>query len=192
MVAELQALCAHVARNRRLYSQAEEDAVLDVLVHALDLKRGRFVEIGVGSGEENNTRRLAESGWSGTWFDWGQVPCVPHGVHVVRREVTPENVTELLLLHAPAQIDVFSLDIDGNDYWVGLVAIDALRPKIVIVEYNAAWTDPLDIMPYSAHYAWQPGMPFGCSLGAWANALTNYELVYTTHAQVNAFFIRKQ
>ena len=176
-----------------MFSQAEEDDILALLLARHGIAQPTFVEIGVGPGVENNTRALLALGGTGLWI--GDEPVhldVPHWVTVRdQTTVTPDNVIDLLRFMAPIDVDVFSLDIDGNDYWVALRAIPFLDPKIVIVEYYApavgAW-----VMPYTPGYRWQSGEPCGASLVAWRELLeADYELVYTTHAQVNAFFVRR-
>lgn len=177
-----------------MYSQAEEDDVLAELIDRLDLAARTpctFVEIGVGIGTENNTRLLADRGWRGWWV--GDEPLridAPATVSFEQATVTPENVADLLR-YVPAPVTVFSLDIDGNDYWVGRVAIVAVRPAIVIVEY-AADRHGYWVMPYTPGYRWSQGMPCGASLGAWQQLLDrDYVLVYTTRAHVNAVFVRR-
>ena len=173
-------------------SQAEEDRILAKLLWLHGVREpGNFVEIGVGTGVENNTVALAERGWRGVWL--GDEPLVwyPTTVHFVQATVTPENVKDLLQ-RAPIRVDVFSLDIDGNDYWVGKVVIPLLMPRIVIVEYYAPAGGTHWVMPYTPNYRWHQGQPCGASLDAWRALLEplGYSLVYTTFRQVNAFFVR--
>jgi len=191
MNAELQAgIAAHVERAPGLYSQVEEDSVLDYLTERLQIDRGTFVEIGVGSGHENNTRRLAANGWTGLWLGDEPIIYAPDGVRAIQTTVTPENVAGLVAARAP--VDVFSLDIDGNDYWVGKVAIPLLDPTIIVVEYchiaPVGW-----IMPYTAGFRWHRGLLCGAALDAWVDLLGSlgYELGYTTAAQVNAVFVKQ-
>lgn len=190
LLSELQRLVGGLTPADRRYSQFNEDAVLDVLVRYLGIARGTFVEIGIGSGWENNTRRLAEDGWRGVWFDWSPPVHIPASVDFVRGEVTQDNILDLLQQHAPAAVDVFSLDIDGNDYWVGVPAIAALAPTIVVVEYNDSWGDQYLVMPYAPGYRWSPGLDFGASIEAWRATLApTYWLVAANG--VNAFFVRR-
>lgn len=175
----------------RVCSQGEEDGITLELARRLGIAAGTFVEIGVGRGDENNTRALVAHGWSGYWLD--QSPSLPPDrVEFTQVTVTPENVCALVNgMGVPRSADLLSIDIDGNDYWVGKQAIPFLRPKILIVEYNHAWQGAHQIFPYTPNYYWQPGMDHGASLAAWVKLLTEYTLVYTTKAQVNAFFVRQ-
>jgi hypothetical protein len=53
----------------KVYSQADEDGILDVICDRLNLRSGMFVEIGCGDGRENNTHFLLLKGWRGVWID---------------------------------------------------------------------------------------------------------------------------
>ena len=175
-----------------MFSQAEEDDVLTELIERLDLAARTprtFVEIGVGTGLENNTRLLAMREWRGWWFGDEDAVDVPPNITFERAVVAPDNVA-WLLRYVPPHVSVFSLDIDGNDYWVARVAIPLLQPAIIVVEYCAR-AEPGWIMPYTPGYRWRQGELCGASLAAWRQLLgTDYTLVYTTRAQVNAVFVR--
>ena len=61
-----------------------------------------------------------------------------HSVRIVSSFVTVENINQLFLSNSMGgEIDLLSIDIDGNDYWVWK-AIDIVKPRVVIMEYNAA------------------------------------------------------
>jgi hypothetical protein len=175
-------------------SQAEEDQILAGLLTQLGYAAdavGTFVEIGVGVGIENNTLALAERGWKGLWIGNERLDVdPPMGIAFQHAQVELDNLHLLLL---PATCTVFSIDIDGNDYWIARAVLQQFSapPPIIIVEYNATWGDRHEIMPYARGYAWHTGQPFGASLTAWRWLLESYgyELVYCTQAQVNAFFV---
>jgi len=66
-------------------------------------------------------------------------------VSVIHERVTAENINDLV----PDELDVLSLDIDGNDYWV-FQALKS-RPRIAIVEYNPRKLG-LDVYPYDPDF----------------------------------------
>lgn len=174
------------------YAQGEEDLIIASLLdqHGMPRDTGTFVEIGVGDGEQNNTRSLAERGWQGTWIGNEALVYKPTLVTFQLAQVELDNLQTLVLPYDHG-CDLFSLDIDGNDYWVGQVAIPFLDPKIIVVEYchiaPVGW-----IMPYAQGFRWHRGMLCGASLQAWVDLLSaDYDLVYTTRAQVNAIFVKK-
>jgi len=35
-------------------------------------------------------------------------------------------------------VDLLSIDIDGNDYWIWQ-AIQVVQPRVIVIEYNALW-----------------------------------------------------
>ena len=56
--------------------------------------------------------------------------------NMFRNEPTKEMVARLKN-DVPAEIDLLSIDIDGNDYWVWQ-AMNATSPRVVVIEYNAS------------------------------------------------------
>jgi hypothetical protein len=92
-------------------------------------------------------------------------------------------------------IGLLSIDIDGMDYWVW-ENISAVRPDIVVCEYNAAFGDVYPItVPHQpdfdrmrAHYS---GWYFGASIGALCHLAKakGYSSVGTNSAGRNAFFL---
>jgi hypothetical protein len=61
----------------------------------------------------------------------------------VRSVVTRENVNDLLRPEDDTrEINLMSIDIDRNDYWVW-AALDVLSPRVVVIEYNATWPPPV-------------------------------------------------
>jgi hypothetical protein len=55
---------------------------------------------------------------------------------MVTRWLTAENVNDILREHRiDGEIDLLSIDIDGNVYWVWR-AIDVINPRIVVIEYQ--------------------------------------------------------
>jgi hypothetical protein len=186
----------------RVFSQNGEDGVIAELVRRAGAPGRFFVEFGIGPGLEGNCVALAQLlGWSGLFIEpsddaYGGLARRFAGHPGVRTEhagVTPDNVEELFArAGVPAEPDVLSIDVDGNDYWIW-AALESFRPRIVVIEYNGALdharrlVQPLD--PDSAY----DGTDFyGASLGA-LRALgesKGYRLAHTDLAGVNAFFVR--
>lgn len=193
------------ARGFKVYSQSDEDGIIETICSRLQLNPGTFVEIGCGDGLENNTHYLLLKDWRGVWID-----ADPSNVAMIRAalggatvplristcRVTTENVAnvlrqELAALGAPQTIDLLSIDIDGNDLPVALAA-EAISPKVLIVEYNAKFPYPMSqCVKYDPVHTWKNDDYHGASLGAWVEALgTRYRLICCTLAGTNAFFIR--
>lgn len=52
------------------------------------------------------------------------------------------------------EIDLLSIDIDGNDYYVW-EAIDIVSPRVVVIEYNSKIPPTCEwIMPYCEQHIW--------------------------------------
>ena len=195
------------AHGFKVYSQSDEDGIIESICDRLHLRNGTFVEIGCGDGHENNTHYLLLKGWKGVWVDGdpsniaiirASVPDTTPLLRVTESVVTRENVAVLLNNETSAlgvtttDIDLLSIDIDGNDLPVALAAIQTTRPKILIVEYNAKFPYPLaQCIKYDPAHTWNRDDYHGASLGAWVAALENtYRLVCCNLAGTNAFFVR--
>ena len=194
------------------YSQQDEDGILQEIFRRIDLGSGenarRFVEIGVGDGLENNTLYLLQQGWRGLWIDADQdrcaairarfaAPLAAGTLQLTQAIVNAENINGLIAAAGiKGEIDLLSIDIDGNDYHV-FEALDipgALSPRVVVIEYNARFRPPVKLVqPYDALYSWDGSDYFGASLCALHDLARRkgYVLVATNLTGVNAFFVRK-
>ncbi len=188
----------------RAFSQADEDGIIQEIFRRIGTRNRRFLEIGAGDGLENNTAYLLASGWSGTWIeadparaaailDNCRAPIAQERLAVVGAAVTPENVDELVRDSGlSGDIDLLSLDIDGNDYHV-LRALEAVRPRVAVLEYNASYRPPARwVMEYDAAHRWDGTNYFGASLCSFHDAMTErgYVLVGCNLPGTNAFFVR--
>ena len=72
-------------------------------------------------------------------------------------------------------------------------AITAVRPRLVVIEYNASLRPPLSLtVPYDPDARWNGSSFYGASLEALVRlgARKGYRLVGCSIAGVNAFFVR--
>ena len=186
----------------RVFSQNGEDGALAEILRRTGAPERFFVEFGVESGREGNCVYLADVvGWRGLFMEadadlYQMLERKYAGQSAVRTdkaEVTPENVEDLFRqAGVPADFDVLSIDIDGQDYWIWR-AIASFRPRVVVIEYNSA-LDPRRrlVQPYERNVGWDGTDYFGASLGA-LQALADskgYRLVHAELSGVNAFFVR--
>ena len=187
------------------YSQADEDGMIGELFGRIGVTDRTFVEFGSGDGLENNTVYLLLTGWSGLWLDGD-----PANIRTITREfapylesrqlqltqafITQSNINSLLDgAGFKGEIDLLSIDIDGNDYWMW-EALTAVNPRAVIVEYNATFRPPHKVVqPYGDGYRWNSSNYFGASLKALEELGTKkgYCLVGCSFAGTNAFFVRQ-
>ena len=121
-----------------------------------------------------------------------------HELQAVAAFITAENINELLRRHVPSpDIGILSIDIDGNDYWVWR-AIDAVKPRIVVAEYNSVFGPELAVtIPYQPDFnrtrAHHSNLYWGASLAALCELASSkgYAFVGSNSAGNNAFFVRQ-
>lgn len=183
----------------RTYSRFGEDGIVKYLVNAIE-QTSKFtsnppylVEIGVHPDESNTLSLIQDEEWDGVWIDLKplEVPDdnlkrFPINRHWVRRS----NINPLLAHYdVPWDFDLFSLDIDGNDYWVWKEML--YQPRIVVIEYNPhLLIDESKTITYWDSFNWRGDRYYGASLKA-LNKLA-VEKGYTLVGAYchNAFFIR--
>jgi hypothetical protein len=80
--------------------------------------------------------------------------CLLTPPRLIHAWITKENVNHLLRQNgAIGEIDLFSLDIDGNDYYIW-EAITELNPRLCIFEAHNIIPDDLSItIPYQPHFS---------------------------------------
>lgn len=191
----------------RAFSQYGEDGIIEHLVRRCEIAPTRFVEIGVETYAEANTRFLAEHRlWSGlivdlnprlerdlarTKLNWRSQ------VRAVTSFITRDNVRGIVApFVGDGGLGLLSVDIDGMDYWVveQLIDVDA---ALVIVEYNSLFGDVTAVsVPYDAGFDRRRpeyhNVYYGASLAAFDELLRprGYALVTTNTAGNNAFFVK--
>ncbi len=190
----------------KVFSQWDEDGIIQYLISKLPIPSRTFIEFGVENFEESNTRfLLLNDHWQGMVLD-----CSHADIDYIRRDrlywqydlqarqawITRDNINRLLADAGFGEdVGLLSIDIDGNDYWIW-EAITCIRPRIVVIEYNSLFgLQPISI-PYQesfqrtqAHYS---NLYWGASLGAFCH-LAKEKGYYLAGSNVwghNAFFIR--
>lgn len=189
--------------ERRVFSQNGEDGVLAELLRRVGISNRWFVEFGIETGLEGNCVFLADvMGWSGLFMEpdgdaaWvlARKYAANPAIATTRALVTPETIESLLAdAGVPNEIDVLSIDVDGNDYWIWQ-ALESYSPRVVVIEYNAQW--PLDarwVQPYDPERVWEGTDNYGASLGALRSLgeSKGYRFVHTELTGNNAFFVRE-
>jgi hypothetical protein len=193
----------------RVHSQWGEDGILEWLIQRLPINSTRFVEFGVEDYREANTRfLLINRNWKGLVIDGSarNIERVRRGELYWRYDLTAtcafidrDNINSLIRDGGfTGPIGLLSVDLDGNDYWVW-EAIDVVQPDIVVSEYNAVFGDLYPItVPYSPTFyltaSHVSNLYFGASISALCHLANRkgYELLGTTRAGGNAFFVRRE
>jgi hypothetical protein len=188
----------------KMYSQNDEDGIIQEIFRRIGTTNRMFVEFGVETGVECNTAKLLIEDWRGLWIeaDRGLVqqihhrfgPVLPAGqLRVMESLVTAENINALIeSADFHGEIDLLGIDIDYNDYWVWK-AITIIRPRVVVIEYNASLRPPLSLtVPYHPKGCWDGSNVYGASLEALVRLGIDkgYRIVGCSIAGVNAFFVR--
>lgn len=183
-------------------SQNGEDGMIREIFRRIGTTNRVFAEVGVGDGRQNNTAFLLSQGWSGFWIE-GDDKFVANLTHrpdlsegALRYQVrfaTRENIAALFEeLGVPKEPDLISLDIDQNTYYLW-ESLGAYRPRVVLVEYNAALPADLDWkVNYRADRTWDGTQNYGASLKAYESLgrRLGYSLVGCDFIGINAFFVR--
>ena len=192
----------------QFYSQTNEDGIILYLFSKIGTVNKRFVEIGVGDGIECNTANLIlNHRWDGVLIDSHQ--SIESGARfyttcyrtrqrppkIGRAWVTAENVNDLIgeVCELKGEVDLFSIDIDGMDYWVWK-ALSCISPRVAVIECNSDLGPNASVaVPYNPRFVWdQSSKNVGMSLMALVNLgrKKGYHLVGRNRYGFNAFFVR--
>lgn len=190
----------------KVYSQNDEDGIIEEIFNRIGTTNKIFIEFGVENGLECNGHYLLHKGWKGLWLDGSEQHCAEinekfypvlrTGQLKCRRAfITKDNINRLIAdAGFGGEIDLLSIDIDGNDYYVWR-AINVVKPRVVVIEYNAKFP-PNHVwrMAYNEKHLWDGSDWQGASLKALENLgrELGYRLVGTNYRGVNAFFVRQE
>jgi hypothetical protein len=194
----------------RTYSQFEEDGIILYVLTMIGLKTRRVVEICAGNGEEcMATNLILNHGFEGFLFD-GSLANVTHAQEFFRSKkdcvlqqpivrqawITAEDINAILeQAGCIGEVDLLSLDIDGNDFWVWK-AMKVIQPRLIVVEtHNVAPSERSITIPYGADFDYHksPQGDFrGVSLLAMVRLCRQrgYRLIGAHRHGFNAFFLR--
>ena len=194
----------------KVYSQWGEDGILDYLCERVGLSKPKVLEIGAGNFSECNSRFLAENRDASIFAVDGRDDLISslersplrwkNHIFAHQTWVSPKNINEIIskAKNSIGNIHLFSLDLDGNDYWI-LQEANLESVSIVVVEYNPlfghlrAVSVPRDdaFDRKSKHYSW---LYYGASLKAFEYLLNKkgFHFVGTNRVGNNAFFVQKE
>jgi Leucine-rich repeat (LRR) protein len=189
----------------KVFSQAGEDGIISEIFNRIGTTNKFFVEFGVGNGLENNSAYLLVKGWQSYWIEGSERFCksirqsfedliADQQLTLKNTFITAANIEDLFREgNVPTELDLLSIDIDGNDYWVWQ-AITNYRPRVVILEYNAIYPPESSwVMQYNPSHQWKYNSHMGSSLKALEKLgdQKGYKLVACSFSGVNAFFVRE-
>ena len=193
----------------KVFSQNGEDGIIDYLLYSLKIDKPKFVEIGIGDYSECNTRFLFER----TSPKGLVVDCIEDlkmkvskniklwraDITILEEFISSKNINSILKKYNfDKNIDLFSLDVDGIDYWI-LKELPKNFSKIAIIEFNSTFGFEKEItVPYKKnfdrskyHYS---NLCYGASLKAINNIMKKKGFIFigTNLHRVNAFFVSKK
>jgi len=196
-----------------IYSQEGVDGLLLQIFSKIGAAQRKFVEIGCGDGRECNTANLSLNlGWSGALIDSDELRLASarkfYGrmlqhksaeVRILDAHLTRANVNQVVAAAGESgEIDLLSIDVDGNDYWIWK-ALTVVEPRVVVAEYNASFGPGQAVtVPYDPNFDCSKAHPSGFYHGASLAALTRlgaekgYALVAVDSQGVNAVFVKQE
>ncbi|MEO6000724.1 MAG: hypothetical protein ABIN89_28005 [Chitinophagaceae bacterium] len=193
----------------KVYSQFEEDGILLYIFSLIGTTNKRVVEICAGDGVQCMAANLIiNHGWDGLLFEgdkhtaeqgikffasnhstWLHPPIFKHAW------LTCDNVNQLITDNGFAgEIDLLSLDIDGNDYYI-MDAIHAIKPRVIVCEtQNVIPGDQALTIPYQPDFNRMENLHpdyMGVSLLAMKKLLDKkgYRLIGSHRFGFNVFFM---
>ncbi len=194
------------AYGYKVYSQNDEDGIIHEIFRRIGATNKTFIEFGVQNGLECNSHLLLFYGWNGLWIEGSDEYCkeirmkfrpvIDNGqLQIMNSFVTRENINKLLAKYTGGgyfEVDLLSIDIDGNDIYVWEAISDVL-PRVVVIEYNGKF--PPDLFwkqAYDRNHVWDGSDWHGASLKALEEMgrKKGYALVGTNLNGCNAFFVR--
>lgn len=192
----------------KVFSQNDEDGIIEEIFKRINTSNKSFIEFGVQNGLESNAHFLIHKGWRGLWIEGDKKmsrsieqifnkPIKENRLRVINKFITRENIDSIIkdqmqFLCENGEIDLLSIDIDGNDYHVWN-AIKCISPRVVVIEYNAKFPPNFEwVMEYNSKHIWKYNDKHGASLKSLENLgkILNYQLVGTNICGTNAFFVR--
>ncbi|SOD81213.1 Methyltransferase FkbM domain-containing protein [Spirosoma fluviale] len=194
----------------KVHSEFEEDGILLYIFSLIGTTNKRVVEICAGDGMQCMAANLIiNHGWDGLLFD-GEKNNVDKGIVFFASNkstflfppifkqawLTVENINHLISENGfQGGIDLLSLDIDGNDYYI-MDAINVVRPRVIICEtHNVIPSDIAITIPYREDFYYRDGKQHeefrSVSLLAMKNLLAKkgYRLVGSHRYGFNVIFM---
>lgn len=195
----------------RVFSQFDEDGVILFLLAVAEDGPRRVLDLGAGNGvhASNCANLLLNLGLDGALVDadaesvaWAERFYARHPDTRERPPATKqafltrENVNEIVRgAGLEGEIDLLSIDVDGNDYWLW-DALDCVQPRFVVVEAHPELGVDDYVMPYDPDFVWSQAPAdgrYGASLLALMRLAEGrgYRAVGANQYGFNIFFARE-
>ena len=158
---------------KKVYSQFDQDGVLEHIFNIIGVTNKYFVEFGsngcINGG--GNTAYLRETfNMNGLLMDGSEHP---YGIKGKKPDferkiefIKAESINELFDKYkVPQSFDFLSIDIDGEDYYVmDAINLDKFKPRVICIEINQHIPVPLKLVQHhNPNHVWKGQHEFGCS-----------------------------
>jgi hypothetical protein len=198
--------------EKSFFSQNGEDGILSEIVSKIGKGDSLFVELGSGGFSSN-----AILFWSIFNWDIVQIDGSEKALNEIKKRcneisklfssnlkkiyylntfVEPDNINNIIPeKFLKKEITIFSIDIDGNDFWI--LKELSLKPRIIIAEYNSFFgNDESLTIPYTKNFQRRKfdkkGIYYGASLKAIKKSVKDkYIFLGVENNGINCFFVRK-
>lgn len=192
----------------KVFSQWGEDGIISFLLHRLGIVKPNVLEIGAGNFTECNSRFIVESFHANAYLVDGRDDLVSSvfnsgllwksALFAESVFVTRGNASEIWAraYQSLGAVDLVSLDLDGNDYWI-LKELPLGSASVVVCEYNPLFGSQFELtIPYSENFdrskAHFSNLYYGMSLRAAIHVMGEKGFTFMGSNVVgnNAFFVR--
>ncbi len=194
-----------------VFSQDNEDGILLQIFSIIGFGNKKFIEIGAGNGTmfSNCANFCVNFGFNGIFIDTDEQK-LNEGISYykncfstyllqpkfVREFVSKDNINSIIDKNFSGKtLDLLSIDIDGNDYWV-LKNLESVRPRVLVLEINPFFGKESVTVKYnpSFHLENINQKAYGMSATAAIELCKQkeYKLVATNSKGFNLFFVDDQ
>jgi len=191
-----------------VFTTGDEDGILLNIFAKIGTTGKTFIDIGSNDCINSNCANLAfHHNWNGFFID-GNKAILERGKHIYNRYfgklgkrfsfthaiVTVNNINEILnSFPLQNEIDLLSIDLDGNDYFIW-EKITALNPRVVVIEVQVEKGSTDFIPEYSIEFElYETDLPKGASPLSMIKLAESkgYKLVAANNGCYNLFFVRE-
>ena len=191
--------------ERSVFSPAGQDGVLERVFEIIEPTHRHLVDLGAGDCVRGSYSRnlIVNHGWRGllvesdpdlgaalleTYADREAAQTLQAGIYPGDIEIRLEQA------NVPRDLDLLIVSLHGNDWYVWR-AIQEFRPKVVQIEYNAAFVPPQPmVIEYHPLNYWDGSIYFGASMQSLyaLGQRKGYELVYADRSGTSLYFVDRK
>lgn len=185
-----------------VYSQYGEDGMISSIIDKIGLKHGIFVDVGAGNGTLlSNTRNLHLKGWSGLLIEANQKheealrslqsDTIRYKIATV--DCGLNSLNRILQEFRLPSIELLSIDVDGNDYWIFRTLHDLNLPDILVIEYNSNfWPNESYVIEYDPLHKWDGTRYYGASSKALIDLASDRGYTLVGYTECNLIFVSEE